>query len=230
MENFVRENFAHLASIIPYVVGAAGLVTLFCIWLLGRGQRFLIPKTWARRIGSLLSVWVLSVCVAVLVVAFGPMSPLVNSSLRLSHNVGKLAPDFVFRLVQDGSTHHLREFRGEVVLVNLWATWCPPCREELPALNRLQTSHNQRGLVVLTLSDEPRETLVPVLHKYSRDAYNGYVTSFEWLETSTFRPFTIIIDREGIVRDFFFGTQEYDVFERAVTKYLDAGKPSPRFN
>ena len=230
MENFVRENFAHLASLIPYVVGALGLITLLCIWLLGRGQRFLIPETWPRRIGSLLSLWVLSLCIVVLVVAFGPMSPLVNSSLRLRHNVGGPAPDIAFRLVQDGSLHHLRDLRGRVVLINLWATWCPPCREELPTLNRLQTTDRQRGLVVLTLSDEPKETVVPVLDKYSPNAYNGYVTSFDWLETSTFRPFTIVIDREGIVRDFFFGTQEYGVFERAVTKYLEAGESSRRTN
>ena len=64
--------------------------------------------------------------------------------------VGELAPQFVLR-APDGNLHRLDDFRGQVVWVNFWATWCGPCRRELPAMQRLANEFQDQGLVILAV-------------------------------------------------------------------------------
>ena len=61
--------------------------------------------------------------------------------------------DFTLTDLQ-GKTWHLRDLQGKVVLVNFWATWCPPCRKEMPDLQALYDTYKDQGLVVLAISDE----------------------------------------------------------------------------
>ncbi len=65
----------------------------------------------------------------------------------------------------DGKTYSLPDLRGKVVLLNFWATWCPPCRKEMPDMEKLHREFEKRGLVVLAVSDEERETVTGFLQK-----------------------------------------------------------------
>ncbi len=65
--------------------------------------------------------------------------------------VGREAPDFVLKST-DGTNLRMSEFRGQVVLVNFWARWAGDSRQEMPALNRINTTYNRAGLVVLGVS------------------------------------------------------------------------------
>jgi len=65
----------------------------------------------------------------------------------------------------DGKTFSLEALRGKVVLLNFWATWCPPCRKEMPDMEALYRRFQKKGLVVLAVSDEERETVVGFLAK-----------------------------------------------------------------
>jgi peroxiredoxin len=65
----------------------------------------------------------------------------------------------------DGKTYNLDALRGKVVLLNFWATWCPPCRREMPDMEKLFQRFSQKGLVVLAVSDEKRETVEGFLKK-----------------------------------------------------------------
>jgi peroxiredoxin len=67
----------------------------------------------------------------------------------------------------DGKTYNLDALRGKVVLLNFWATWCPPCRREMPDMEKLYQRYSEKGLVVLAVSDEKRETVEGFLQKQS---------------------------------------------------------------
>lgn len=72
--------------------------------------------------------------------------------------VGFLAPDLTLNAL-DGKTYNLSALRGQAVLINLWATWCPPCRAEMPALQKLYEEYRGDGFIVLavnsTIQDDP---------------------------------------------------------------------------
>lgn len=63
---------------------------------------------------------------------------------------GFLAPDFTLQSTE-GETISLSELQGQAVLVNLWATWCPPCRAEMPAMQKMYTEYKDQGFIVLAL-------------------------------------------------------------------------------
>ncbi len=66
---------------------------------------------------------------------------------------GDPAPDFVF-LTEDGKEYRLSDFRGRPVVLNFWATWCPPCRAEMPALDRAYKERKKDGLLILAINEQ----------------------------------------------------------------------------
>jgi peroxiredoxin len=94
----------------------------------------------------------------------GPATIAVDSTLLESPNgavlqVGGVAPDFSYTLT-DGTTHRLSDLRGQKVLVNFWATWCPPCRAEMPDMQQAFAQHQSEGFAVLAVNSG--ETLAEV--------------------------------------------------------------------
>ena len=76
-------------------------------------------------------------------------------------NQGNLASDFTLETI-DGTEVSLSDYRGDVVLVNFWATWCPPCRAEIPDLEAAYQARQDDGFVVLGINvEEPREAVAP---------------------------------------------------------------------
>ena len=217
---WARQNFAHLASWAPIAFAAIAILGGAGVWWLGRGRRLLVPTGRRQRFYSFICLSFVGFGLVGIAVARGPMSPLVTTAQRLRRGIGQQVPDLGFHLASDDSAHHLAEFRGKVVLVNLWATWCPPCRTELPTLNRLQAAYKNRGVVIVTLSDEPRGQMRDVVAKHSPETVNGYMAAFGWLDIETFRPFSLVIDRNGVLQDYFFGSQEYATFEAKIREYL----------
>ncbi len=135
------------------------------------------------------------------------------------------APDFSFRLVEDETEQQLGRYAGKVVLLNFWATWCAPCLEELPDLNRLQQNYADDGLVVLTLSDETREVLLAFEKTMPLKTVRGFLTDPGGLpqpfrRTLAVRPTTYVVDREGYLRRFVKGAGDYALFEQMVRPYL----------
>ena len=132
--------------------------------------------------------------------------------------VGRDAPDFVLKSL-DGRNLRLSEYRGQVVLVNFWARWVSDAREELPALDRIHSTYQRAGLVVLGVSvDEDArrardfagamKVRYPILLDTSPEIGRDYL-----LERM---PVTILVDRAGVVRYSNVGFKRGD--ERA---YLD---------
>jgi len=143
---------------------------------------------------------------------------------KLKATEGVAAPDFVFTLVKEDKLAQLEDYRGKLLLVNVWATWCGPCLIEMPALDRLQQQYQSEGLVVLNLSDEPNEVIRSFLEKNPMSTVHGRIADRksipDFYQFGKARPTTFVIDREGIVVETLTGGKSYKVFEEIVVEYF----------
>jgi cytochrome c biogenesis protein CcmG/thiol:disulfide interchange protein DsbE len=124
----------------------------------------------------------------------------------------------------DGDHVSLAGLRGQVVLVNFWATWCPPCRMEMPGFQRVWDSRRERGLVVLGLSHERGgEPGVRAFLGERGITYPVAVTGPEAAEAFGVRalPTSILIDRQGRVRHRVEGFFAEPALRQAVDRLLD---------
>jgi peroxiredoxin len=133
-------------------------------------------------------------------------------------------PDFSLQDL-DGKTVTLKEFRGKVVFLNFWATWCPPCREEMPAMQKIYTELQDKGLVMLAINFmETPNTIRPFVkeHKLTFPILldSGTVmVSFGVLGL----PATYLIDRQGKAAARALGGRDWSNQEslRMIRKLLD---------
>src|SRR6202049_4792509 len=148
------------------------------------------------------------------------MSALLGGGLLLGVPTpgGEPAPDFALRSM-DGKNRRLSEFRGQVVLVNFWARWAGDSRQEMPALDRINTTYSRAGLVVLGVSvdedlNRAREFAGAMKVSYPLMFDTGSSIGRDYLLEKM--PMTILVDRAGVVRYSNVGFKRGD--ERA---YLD---------
>ena len=156
-----------------------------------RGPRFLDA-------GALVAVAALGVCLAC-----APKIP--------PPTIGEKVQDFELADL-DGRPHALSDYRGEVVIINFWATWCPPCRDELPSLERLHRTMKDKGVRILAVSVDERyddlelmsesfQLSMTVLHDAGKRVSRVYQT-FQF-------PETYIVDPDGILRSKIIGPRDW---------------------
>ena len=106
--------------------------------------------------------------------------------------------DFTLRDL-DGHDWSMKDLHGKVVLVNFWATWCPPCRKEMPSLQQLYTRFKDQGLVILAISDEPSDKVQPFVSKININfpVLLDPTKAVHQLFTIEGIPKTFVYDREG---------------------------------
>jgi len=132
------------------------------------------------------------------------------ASAEAAPSINSAAPSLVLTEL-GGETFDLGKLRGKVVLVNYWATWCAPCKKEMPVLNSFYRRYHEQGLEIIGISaDRPQDfarmrrmsgTLAyptSTLDRISQDGF-GPPSGF---------PLTFVIDRDGIVRDQFIDVRE----------------------
>ena len=136
--------------------------------------------------------------------------------------VGDRAPEFDIT-ADDGQGVRLADFRGKFVLLNFWATWCPPCVDEMPSLNLVHERLSDRGLVVLGISvDEQKDEYEAFLEGANirfptvRDPERKVSTLFGTVKY----PETYLIDREGIVIRKYIGPEDWSQAE--IFNYLSS--------
>ena len=118
----------------------------------------------------------------------------------------------------------LSDYRGKVVLVNFWATWCPPCRAEIPDLIRLQREYGSRGLQVIGVTYPPQK--LAEVRRFVRRAKVNYPIGLGTKETKSLfseseaLPITIVIGTDGVVRDIIEGILLPDEFEQKIKPLL----------
>ena len=118
---------------------------------------------------------------------------------------GDRAPDFSVATATSGS-RGLADFKGKVLLVNFWASWCAPCAKELPELNRLADEYKTKNFAVLTVTvDEKRENAVRLLAKLGLQApalqvlFDAESKTVAAYSPGTM-PFSFVVDPAGVVR------------------------------
>lgn len=118
-------------------------------------------------------------------------------------SVGKEpAPSLVLTDIR-GVEHSLEQYRGKVVVVNFWATWCPPCVEELPSLENAWQRYRQQGLVVLAVSGEESDVVTSFLERLPSDITFPVLIDGDMKSGNRWQirglPTTVVVDRSGVV-------------------------------
>jgi thiol-disulfide isomerase/thioredoxin len=133
---------------------------------------------------------------AALALAFAPVLPAAGAQ---PHK----APDWHLK-DPDGNDFSSDQFKGKVVVLDFWATWCPPCVKEMPGLAALQKKYGSDGLVVVGVSVD--------------EAGAGTVQRF--LDKHDQIPTTVVIDRDGFIRERVVGFESQERLEKRLQPYL----------
>jgi peroxiredoxin len=141
-----------------------------------------------------------------------------NTGSRPQH-VGSAAKDFS---LQDSDRKvNLNQFRGQVLVLNFWATWCPPCVEELPSLMNMQDRLRGRGVVVLGVSIDVDQA---AYHRFLKERNVNFLTVLDpeqkvaGMYGTSGWPETYVIDRQGVLRRKFIGPVDWNSAE--VVQFL----------
>jgi peroxiredoxin len=136
-------------------------------------------------------------------------------------SVGQPAPSFSTTNLA-GAMLSLEDFRGRVVVLNFWATWCPPCRVEMPELDAYQAEMGDRMVVLGIDMGEPATVIAPFIREYGLrfpillDESGAIATTY----SVTGLPTSIILDRGGIIRERVVGAMTRDGLARRVESLL----------
>ncbi len=141
---------------------------------------------------------------------------------------GQPAPALNGKLI-DGAPFHLSSEKGNVVIINLWASWCSPCRQEMPAIESYYKQHANEGLEIIAISMDDATDDVEVrkvIAKYSFSAAFSRDIDMKGYGEIWRMPMTFIVDRNGILRkDGSVGEPKVDLplLEQIVTPLLEQG-------
>ena len=133
------------------------------------------------------------------------------------------APELTLSDTQ-GVSGSLADYRGQVVLVNLWATWCPPCKEEMPTLQAFYDKYKEDGFVIIAINDgDPTADVLQFVKDYK-------LTFPVWLDPTYIAteeafhapnlPTSFVIDRDGTIQLTWVGGISYSVLEKHVTPLI----------
>lgn len=125
-----------------------------------------------------------------------------------------------------GNSHHLTEWKGKVLVVNFWATWCEPCREEIPALAKIQSKFEANGLQIVGIAIDSADKVLDFSKKYGIN-YAVLLGSTETLDllrglgnNAGGLPFTLVLDRAGKMKTTRLGGISESELVRAVEPLL----------
>ena len=133
------------------------------------------------------------------------------------------APDFELKDIE-GKVHHLSDYKGKVVVLNFWATWCPPCKKEIPDFIEMQKQYDSQGLQFLgiAMDDEGLDKVKPWVASHNVNypvmlKEDKVVASYGEMSSI---PVTYIIDRKGIIRQSITGMRTRAIFEKELMPLL----------
>ncbi len=135
---------------------------------------------------------------------------------------GSIAPDFSVQSLQGGE-QSLKSLKGKVVLVNFWATWCVPCREEMPAIQAVYDAHKDEGFVVMGIDErESPEEVTSYMHEL--DLHIPLYLDGDGKVARQYRvfglPTSVFIGRDGVIREVVIGAMNLNSLDANVKKML----------
>ncbi|MGE3771861.1 MAG: TlpA disulfide reductase family protein [Gammaproteobacteria bacterium] len=168
----------------------------------------------------------------VLVVALGAAAAGAGYWLQhrgVASRAAAAAPSVLDASIADlsGTPRRLDEWQGKLVVLNFWATWCPPCLKEMPAFVRLQRRYGERGLQFIGIALDTREEVARFVQEHGIDfpilAGEEDVAVYMQRLGNTIGalPFTVVVDRDGAVRHTHQGEWSEADAERIITGLLD---------
>ncbi|MFQ5770140.1 MAG: TlpA family protein disulfide reductase [bacterium] len=152
----------------------------------------------------------------------------VNPYLGNSPKVGQKALDFTLKTFR-GVEESLSDHKGKVILLDFWASWCAPCKEEMPYLDILEKTYSKKGFTVLAVNiDNHAQNALEFLKRYAIklmplwDEKKQVVTAYD-VETM---PTSLIIDKEGGIRFIHSGfkAEEFHKYKMEIEKLLKEGQ------
>lgn len=131
----------------------------------------------------------------------------------------------------NGKLQALKQWQGKTIVLNFWATWCPPCREEMPELSALNTEYQKRNVVVVGIAIDELDAVKAFAHNTKSDAikvsYPLLAAEVEGMGLASglgndkgVLPFTLIIKPDGTVAKSYFGRVTKPLLEETLTKLL----------
>jgi cytochrome c biogenesis protein CcmG/thiol:disulfide interchange protein DsbE len=137
--------------------------------------------------------------------------------------IGGIAPDFTLRDL-NGRSVSLLEYRGHVVILDFWASWCPPCNETIPELVSIRKKYGGKGVVVLGIAIDDGQNSAATLSAFSKEHNMNYPVllgsnAVEGIYNIRSIPTLFLIDKKGEIHDLYMGYMEN--FQEIISAEID---------
>jgi len=202
---------------------SAGVIALlayavFILILKAFRRKYFIPrngKEWKDFIGDFITLFAAIYILIVLETNYrNPMQSLLQYR-------DKPITEFSFYNSKTSRQEWLSQYKGKLVLLNIWATWCGPCRKEMPELGRLYKEYRDSNVVVIAISDEGIHKIKDYLGKNPVELITGnFRQPNSLLATINTRPVSILIDQTGKLQEVVVGSRGYNFFKSWMEQYL----------
>lgn len=133
----------------------------------------------------------------------------------------------------NGKAHPLSQFQGKIVIVNFWATWCAPCREEMPELSRFYDAYKHKNTVVLGIAIDDADAVstfqneTPVSYPTFASESDGMLFAESLGNHKGLLPFTLIIDQNGNISKTFVGKVNFSMLSTEILQLLAQSHTEP---
>ncbi len=149
------------------------------------------------------------------------------SSASFDSWMNKPAPDFTLETVSGQATMSLKDYRGKVVLIDFWASWCAPCKKSLPELQKMEGQYDDLRILAINIDDDKNNAL-KFMKKIDLDLTVLFDEKKEVAKTFNFSemPSAVLVDQNGVVRRVFSGYTKKNMgqFKSEIKKYLKIDK------
>ncbi|MCG6182183.1 TlpA family protein disulfide reductase [Anoxybacillus sp. LAT_38] len=180
----------------------------------------------SSRMKTTRKLWQLFISFHILVFIFSSISDMTKEATsqqaisNIGIDVGEIAPDFELMTLQ-GEKMKLSQFRGKKVILNFWASWCPPCRAEMPEMQRFYEQYGQHvAIVAVNLTNKEKNRHVVETFVNKKGLTFDIMLDEQGTVSKTYEVITIptsyIIDEQGVIRSKHVGPLSYDMMKRTV--------------